>query len=321
MHFTDAADWAANFLSQLPDAVRQDSNVSHLQRELTSQADEIIEKYGKLKAFQLAPFNDAVDPGAEFISYPVVSEDGIAEIVANAADDLPIVDVSLSDNLMPVYTFACAWLYTEIELLRDGMLQVPKIGRKRETARKALARALDRFGMIGEASANVGGFVNDPNVPVFVLPNGDWLNAATTDAERDEDLKAFEEFVIANSGENFYPDTLAVSGDLRRVLTRKNVQTGRSIWDEFVENSQISSADTDQTWSLERTPYLTDVGGRQRMVMYLRDPEILESNAPLLYSERPAQMDNLSNKVPTMARSAGTIIKQPSGMAYADATP
>lgn len=293
----------------------------YLERELTAQAETIIADYAPLKSEVLAPLNADTPPWAEEVSHPLLTDVGRARVVANDAGDLPIVGIELDDNVSPLLTVACAWMTNWLEERTPA--NINKIAQKRRAASDANRREVDRICMIGFPTANLGGFLNNPSVPVFTLPTGTWATA--TVAQILADLRAWEEFVIANSGEGgssgtMYPNTLALPGtEFARLTDNAGAGTDTSIWSLFIKNSQGVTAGiiAPDEWQAVRTQYAESVLGTRRGTMYHRHPDVLVCENPLAFEELPAQDRNLAAITPVVSRTGGTIWKKPAMGAYA----
>ena len=59
-------------------------------------------------------------------------------------------------------------------------------------------------------------------------------------------------------------------------------------------------------------------GGKNRGIVYKRDPMVLEGVVPLDFEQLPPQARNLEFVVPCQARCGGVKIYQPSAMRYVD---
>lgn len=289
-----------------------------LERQLLALKTEILrEQYGLLKATELIPLATGTEPGAEEVSYPLLSDIGRAAVVGNYADDIPVIEVALDEFKTRVYTLAAAWIWTWLDLQRAALSGFPISIEKVRAVRDAIARRIDEIAFIGIPEANVGGLVNHPNVPGVGLTNGDWLNPTTTPDQILADLLEWEDAIISNTLENWYPNQLVLPGAYyRKLLEPRATFSDRSIWEQFVASSQLTATGRGE-WSLDRTQYLDDVEGEPRGLMYARDPAVLELELPLEWAELAPQENNLATKVPAVARIAGTIWKRPLAAAYA----
>jgi hypothetical protein len=292
-----------------------------VERALVEIKTEIVKTiYGPLKSVELIPLATGTDPGAETVEYKLLSDVGLAKVISNYATDLPIVSVALDAFDSPVFTVACAYLTSWLDLLRiakagpNGVnlgIELPR------AARQAIARKIDEIGAIGIPEVDLSGFVNHANVPTITLTNGDWLDAARTPDEILADLREWEEGVISQSLEHWYSDTIVLPGPYYVALMQpRATYSDRSIWEVFQMQSQLTAKGAGE-WTLERWSYLDDVGGIERGVMYRKDPEVLELEVPLEYDELPPQDRNLSAVTPALGRVGGCFIKSPYGMLYA----
>ena len=178
--------------------------------------------------------------------------------------------------------------------------------------------------MVGYPFANLGGFLNNPNVPAFTLPTGDWLNPATTVTQILADLRAWEEFVITTSGEGgssgqMYPNVLALPGaEVSRLGDNAGVGTDTTIWDLFAtKQSQGVREGKVGEWRLVRTPYAEDILNTRRGTMYHMDRRVVRCENPLAYEELAPQERNLHVYTPMVGRTAGVVYLRPAMSAYA----
>ena len=139
----------------------------------------------------------------------------------------------------------------------------------------------DRIGAFGDASVGTTGFVNNANVPVFVLPNaGAW--SGLTPAQILENLNAMAQAVVDQTIEIEEPDTLILPTAEYGLIAATPFLGGdgtETILSVFLRNSPYITAV--EQWSKLNG---AGAGGLQRAICYKRDPMVLVYNIPVSYT-------------------------------------
>lgn len=275
-------------------------------------------QYAALKARQFIPTSNDVDSAAETITYRVWDEYGMAEVIANYADDLPLADVSVREETTPVRSLGKGYQYSIQDIRRSAMAarngNNASLDQKRAmAARTAVERAIDRIAAVGDADAGLPGFLNNANVPNVVLPNGGWASA--TSAQIIEDLNFMAQQIVSATLEVHEPDTLLLDTDSYAIIAQKPVAVDNqtTVLRSFLENNPYIK-NIDQ-WTRLNT---AGPSSTPRIVMYQRDPMVLELEVPQEFEQFPPQAKNLAFQIPCHARVGGTVIRYPLAIAYAD---
>ncbi|WP_420215015.1 major capsid family protein [Listeria monocytogenes] len=86
-------------------------------RDLQAIDNVIYEpKQEELTARSVFPQKFDVNEGAESYSFDVMTRSGVAKIIANGADDLPLVDVDMVRKSVPIYSIGIGLSYTVQDL-------------------------------------------------------------------------------------------------------------------------------------------------------------------------------------------------------------
>jgi hypothetical protein len=298
-------------------------DTAHLLQELESVEQVAYETvYPEFKARRLIPPDTSDDPGAETVAYVMFDSFAMAEIIANHAGDLPMVEAFAKKFAAPVHSLGIGYQYSIQDLRRSALARRngnpgPAIDQqKAAAARRGSEARLDEIAAHGDAAAGLGGFVNNANVTLVPEINGDWLNPATTPAEIMADMDELVSTVVEATMEQMPPDTLVLP------TTRYNLVATRPV-DTTNQRSIL------QVW-LERNPWVKDVlswhkletanaaGTGPRMIAYRRDPMVLALKIPQEYETMPPQAKNLAFVVPAHMRTGGTVIRYPVAVAYMD---
>lgn len=271
-------------------------------------------KYPELRARMLIPVDNSVPTWAETWGYDQWDLFGAAAIISNYADDLPLVDVLKERFTHKVQAIGDGYTYSIQDLRRSAATGTAIDGKRSAAARRVIEYKIDKIGAVGEAMAGIPGVLNHPNVPLVTAVTGTWSGA--TGLQMIADMDFLVNSLIANNKETFFPDTIVMSGILRRIFSSKpmsadNTKTALSV---FLENSDYIN--NIESWYECET---TDAAGTgPRTLCYKRDPEVLGLVVPQEFEQFPPQAKNLAFKVPCHARVGGVQIQYPLAMAYMD---
>lgn len=320
-------DYLNTILTQIGmgDEVRRDA-------KFTAALDQALEevkaktydvKYPALKGRSFVPVNTSTDPGAETITYQQWDEYGMAEIIANYADDLGMVDVKAEKFSSPVHSLGKAYQFSVEDLRRSALAGNSLDARRARACRRAFELKLDELIAFGDAKGKLKGLLNHPNVTVLTAANDgtatEWVTGRAT----------------PKSAANIQADMFTCTNNIR--TTTLEVHQANTILLGTVEHGHISQAavGTDNQTTILRSflannPNITSIeswhkldtadaaGTGPRLVCYEKDPENLELELPLDFEQFPPQARNLAFVVPCHGRVGGVIMYYPLSMVYMD---
>ena len=295
------------------------AETAHVLKELEHlKAQSYDVRYGPLKSRALIPVDDTADPGAETITYDQYDHFGMAAVVANHADDIPLVDVIRKQFSMPVVTLASGYTFTVVDIERAAKARSRLIDRRAAANRMANVRREDEIGAIGVPHQDIPGFINSPNVSVVTLPDARaWrlLNSA----EIVNNLNFIVAACVKNSAEAFTPDTLVLDPDSFGVISQKPVGTDNqmTILRSFLANNPYIT-DIEQWTRLTGAGEPSGTAATNRIICYPREPTVVAWNIPMAFRVLPPQAVNLAFKVPAYSRVSGVEWHYPIAAAYAD---
>lgn len=274
--------------------------------------------YPEMKARQIIPVNNSVDPGAETIAYRQWDDFGIAQIIANYGDDLPVIDALVEEFLQKVKSIGAAYQWSVQDLRRAAMAGAQLDQRRARAARRSIEQQIEEIAALGNAKAGLIGFANNPNVPLVAPTTGNW-GAATAD-QIIVDLNKLVTSIVTSNKETFLPDTLVMDISRYNLIATKRLSTtgdtNTTVLEGWIRsNPWVSNVGT---WNQLA---LADAGGSgPRLVCYKRDEEVLTLEIPQEFEQLPPQAKNLAFQVPVHARIGGVIVYYPLAMAYMDGT-
>lgn len=305
------ADYIASNEGSRLDAV-QTATLSRQLEYIKAQLYNV--RYPDFQARTFIPVSTEVPSGAETITYRQWDQYGMAKVVANAADDIPLVDVIAREFTTKVKSLADGYTFSIQDLRAMAMSGQPIDTMKARAARRAMEAAMDEVAAFGLPEGGMLGFVNHPNVPIIAPDTGSWASA--TAAQIFADLNKLVNSIVTATRGIHKPDTLLLDLDSFNLLASTPVGSdfSKTLLRVFLDsNPYIRNVDS---WSRLDTADVAGTG--PRVVAYLRDPEVLQLEIPQDFEQFPPQARNLAFVVPCHARIGGTVIRYPLAIAYMD---
>lgn len=274
-------------------------------------------KYPELKARKFIPVNHEIDTGAESFVWRSFNIAGMAKIISNFADDVPMVDVIGEENIQGIRSLADGYNYS-LQDMRAAARSGTNLETKRAFAvRRVMENTVEQIAAVGAPASGLPGFVNNANVPILSSPGditGGWTTA--TSQEIYDDLNAMSNKMVVTTKEVFKPDTIILPTSRFSIAATKAMSNIDStpVLRRFIENSPYITG-VDQ-WSFLDTA--DSAGTGPRAIVYKKDPEILELMIPQEFEQLPPQARNLAFIILCHMRIAGVTIYYPLGVEYVD---
>lgn len=287
--------------------------------ELESVKSKTYEaRYPEFTAKKIMPVSTDAGAGAEFIAYHMIDSVGMAIIVANYANDIPLVAIKGNKVTSPVVSLADAYGYSLQDIRAAAMANKPLETHLAAAARRGIEAKANQLAYFGDSKFGVIGLLNHPNIPQFTLP-ADGTGGATTFASKtaDQCIRDLDNFIgamdVATNGVEI-PDTLVLSTNARRALNQKRVP-----------DTQF----TVLNWWLDNNKYITTVevaselngagtGGTDMMLAFKKSEEKFSLEIPVPFEQLPAQARNLSFVTPCHERFGGVIVRYPMSIIKAE---
>lgn len=252
---------------------------------------------------------------------------GMAKLFDDNADDLPPVGFGLEEDSIKIRHFGNKYGYTEPQLkawFENGERLDSTLA---EEAKDEIDFKIDSVILKGlpelGSQGNVG-LLNNPNVPMVVLPTGASGKTALKEKTFDEVVKTIRAMVSQYEKNNADKNGLArIKGGLTLLLPRDAYDT---LTDKLMANSEKS-------W-LSRIKELFEgdiaeirkcsacngagAGGADRALLYKKEPRYIGAVVPVLFYQGKPQNNNFKWSVPCMGRAAGVVFKYVKAALYAD---
>lgn len=274
-------------------------------------------KKATLKARIFLPVSHEAHPGAQVISYDQWDSWGEAEVADTYSKDAPRVDAEKKNFPTKVAGLRISYGYDIQDLRAAAMSGSDLKGARAVQARRGMEAKFDRLAAKGDTKLGRTGFVNDANVPTFggTAPNWAFSTPAQT---MFRGLNALAAQVVVQSNQVESPDSILFPTKAFQILTGNTfgVDNEKTILRAWLENNPYGVRFADQWTELDGA----GAGGADRIVCYRRDPAVVEVEVPQEYEEFPPEMRGLEFLIQCHMRTAGTVIRYPKAMVYADGT-
>jgi hypothetical protein len=281
-------------------------------------------KRPELKWRTFVPVTSDAPPGAETWSYYLWDAVGMAEIVANYADDIRRVAASAKKFSYDIETYALGYDYSVLDIERASMAGINYRNRKVDQVRRGFELKWDKIAALGQPGVNQKGLLNNPNVPIFTAASVGgstvWGSSGKSANDVLNDLIAAEDTIFTTTQGVEAPDTLILPLDKYRYIQNTPVFTGagsrpeETILKVYLARSRFVR---DVDWWLPLAK--ADAAGTgPRALLYKRDPEHVHFEMPMPPRELPPQPHNLAIEVNSWARAGGVVFEYPISALYMD---
>jgi len=283
-----------------------------LQRQLESIDAKLYEfKERELKYREYIPVDNSDSPGAESVTYRMLTNVGMAKIIANYSRDLPRADAYMSEFSQAVKTLGVAFGYSTQEIRAANLAGSNLDGLKVSACRRAMRELESNIAWNGDDEFGMSGFFNNANVPLQAASTGTWT-VATTAANILIDIALGTNKIVSQSNGIHRGDTMLLPLPQYNVIAQKRI-------DSTLETTVLEwLLKPGNPYGLKRVGWLSTelelafVGGtKDGAVIYERDPEVIQQKIPMEMITQPMQAVGLEYQVPCEARNAGVVIRYP----------
>lgn len=264
----------------------------------------------ELVARRLFNLKTDIHPGAETYGYYVMTRSGAAKIIANGADDLPLVDTDLKRYQQPIYSIGAGIRYSVTELRQAQMVGQSADTSKAEIARRAIAEKENSIIFNGDASVDLKGVVNAQGIQVI---NADKTFALMTAEEITETFRKARAKIVTIPGMRTSALKCLVEPNAYEELSRRYGDN---------EPRTILKVIEDNKWFSEIVPVydLAGVGTAKSNSFIIMDtsPSTCEILLPMDITRHEEEYAFPNYKVPFEERCGGALIRRPYGIVRVD---
>lgn len=273
-------------------------------------------KYEELTARQILDVKSDVAPGAETYAYNVMTRSGVAKILGNSSDDIPLVDTDMRRVFQRIYSIVTGFTYTVQEQRQAQLTGTSVDASKAGVARRAVSEKENRLTWIGDSDYDIQGLANAEGIqvlPVEPVTEGqadtEWTKK--TGEQIIADIRSLRSKVQKLPGHNV--DTLVLPPDQYEQL--------EAPYNEY-NNQTIMQYLRSQNWfsRIVRAPELEGKGEGDSDAMLVLDSarENVELLVPMDIERHEPEWNFPRWKFAVEERCGGVIIRYPMAIARGD---
>lgn len=277
-------------------------------------------KYEELTARLIFDIKNDIPAGAETFAYNVMTRTGAAKIMANASDDLPLVDVDFRREFKAIHTLADGFTYS-LQEMRAAQMPGTTLksvdASKADVARRKIAELENQLVWLGDANYGIQGATNATGIQTYAVPNGASNSAqwsTKTPDEIVEDIRLTRKLVAKLPGHaNSQNLVLCVPPDQYEDLNQRyNQYDARSI-KQVVQGYE---------WfrDIYRVPDLKGAGtaGSDCLLVMDDSSDVVQLVLPMDLTRQQPEWSYPKWRVPCEERCGGLIVRYPMGFARGD---
>ena len=285
--------------------------------------------------YEVLPFRNTFDvineggPGIKEIVSEVYDYFAKAQQINMAGKDIPMVAGGGKEIRYPVVGWAigASWTLQELQSFvvaqRNGRGRYSPEQIRQQAAIRGLEEALNDQVFFGTPETNIYGAINHPLVPNGPVAVGASGKTTWQDKTADEilaDINGLADMIWSHSKMRERPNKLLVSPRCWSLLKNRRVGVAGSTWCSIltyiVQNSQYFQSEDDIVPINELAGAGYD--GTDKMVAYFKNPDKVCVEIPQEAESMPVQQNLFSYIMLWYAYSAGTVLRYPRSMGYAE---
>ncbi len=278
---------------------------------------------------RLLPINRQVPPGKREYTIRIMDKVGQAEVIAEGADHIPNVELSVTDKTMRGFQIGIGYLYHLDEIRAAMEAGVSIVPNKAMVAKQQIERKLNDIALVGDTKTGsaTGGMkgllnANDTGILTYTASTGSGsgtkaLGAGKSSDEILGDLHGMTAKVWTESKGTYSVNTLLLPLTTRTYLTSRRVGDGTngSILGYFCGADPFITSESAVVglWQLESSS-AAGAGSAwtgKRAMAYRRDPGALEYIVNQPFEQLPPQVRNFYVATLCRAKAFGMAIYQP----------
>lgn len=284
------------------------------------QAEAIEAKFPEYKALTLVPvYGNAIPLGARSHTYREVTGFGEAELLETMApEDFPTADVQGKEVTGTFRSVGAKYHVTIEDLRAAALMSISVEAQKAKLARKAIESKLDRLVWSGGGTFN--GLLADAS-STDDTSSDDWQTGV--DATEITAIQA----TMTRIRNNCFLDTAGIFSELDFVMSTKQFLK-MGLW---VPATTAGGGTTVGQFLLQNVPGIRSIshcarldgagaGGKDRLLAYPRNPEVLEAMVPTRFEQFAPQLSGMQFTTFCAAKYGGIRIHQPKAIRRADVT-
>lgn len=279
-------------------------------------------KYPNINFQELVDVNTEIPEwvdSVDYISYDAVT---LGKFIGANADDLPNVALKAKKDSVPVGYAGNSFDYSLDELRKSQHLNMPLDTTKASAARRGAEEHMQRVAYFGDAERGMYGLFNHPNVTVDATSTLDWTGSGVTGKQILDSINAMIGDVWNQSKGVHVPNTMVMAANRWTYLatTMATEYAPDKTLLEILQKQNLYTRMTKQEMTIVPRFQLEGAGtsGKDRILIYERNPENLVMYIPMFWRPAAPQPHNLKIKVPAEYKVSGVEFRYPMSAAYFD---
>lgn len=282
------------------------------ERELTAVREEVLQMERRPRnGFAFIPQMDDVDDSFRTYEHRMWDAVGIADWIADAADDLPMVDAAGQAETFNIRWFGCAYRFSVQEVAANA-----RLGRGLDRMRVLAARLVteekfNRVMFFGDTSEQLFGLLNYPFIPRR-LSTVRLDDAGQTPQARLAEMNAIVNTPYNNTGTVARPNFLGLAPTMYTAVVETPMGDGdnTTILETFLRTNPWFK---EGRGTVEPLHELEGAGpnGEDMATAYERVPEVVQHKLARPFTQRSPQERNLAIVTPCHAATGGIASDQP----------
>ncbi|MCK4959236.1 MAG: DUF2184 domain-containing protein [Planctomycetes bacterium] len=270
-----------------------------------------------LKHRAYIPVDNTPDPGSDTVTYRIFEKIGLAAVINNFADDLPRADIVGSEHRAPVRSIATSFGFSTHDLRRARMANLPLDSFKAESAQRAVDEQESGIAWLGDAPSNLGGFLNNVNVPTVQAAAAaggsfarEWDGADKTPDEIIADFTTGISTPRVNTrGARSVDTCLMPIPQYNKLATTPRGSVNDTTILQFISAPNNAFGLTAIDWVNEMAAAFA--GPVDGAAFYERNPAVVQQRITMERIVLPMQQRNLEFIIPVEARNGGVVVRYP----------
>ena len=271
-----------------------------------------------LKAISLLPVVPT-NRGIKTVSYRIYTEFGMAKIISEFGTAVPHVGRASLEKFAQVFTVRNMYGYNLTELNAAQFAGEPLTTDLNSTAKFAIEVEEDRIAFEGDEAHDIVGFINHPNITQVTLVNGasgfmDFARKTVDEVVEDFRKLIVDGIKVPNKGVVEADTVLLPTSTMSNLETRRVDTTGTTTLMDHLKKIFKGI----KTWESLDQLETVGAGGKKRMMAYKCDKAHVCQVIPVAFEQLPVQAEGMEYNVHCYGRTAGTIVKKPLSVDFAD---
>lgn len=308
------------------------SGGTHLYRDLEQKLPGILTpRYRELpfEAGRVVPTMVDLQAGAYEVVRRIYDEFGTAKVLADGAYDIPLVDLSSSEDRYRILMIAAAFSIGFQEERHANFAGRSLNTDKMKVASRAIQEKRNRIAAFGDTATGITGFLNNANVTLNNSSFDPYAGTTTADDLADFLIQQIEELHTA-SNNVFYPTAAAVSTSLYfRMVRMRMPDTQTTVLNYIIAALkeqgvdivfQILKLKECESSLLEANGVQAGSTNKDRVVLYPLDPEVIERHVEMIKLAPPEYIERRDMKTiyPMFGCVTPVIVNYPAALRYID---